>query len=65
MNTDNFAKILKISWERPHYTQEEIIPCVPLTKELDTLIAFCCSRRMVTSLQTLKETFADPSEALT
>jgi integrase/rubredoxin len=61
---DNFAKMLKISWERPRYTQEEIIPFIPLEKELDTLIAFCRSKRMVTYLQTLKETFADPSEAL-
>jgi hypothetical protein len=57
--------MLKISWERPHYAQEEIIPFVPLEKELDKLTAFCRSRRMATYLQTLKETFVDPSEALT
>jgi integrase len=61
---DNFAKMLKLQWERPQYTQEEIIPFIPLEKELDTLIAFCRSKRMATYLQTLKETYADPSEAL-
>jgi integrase/ribosomal protein L37AE/L43A len=61
---DNFAKMLKIQWERPHYTQEEIIPFIPLEKELDTLIAFGRSKRLSTYLQTLKETYADPSEAL-
>lgn len=61
---DNFAKMLKINWARPQYTQEEIIPFIPLEKELDTLIAFSRSKRMATYLQTLKETFADPSEAL-
>lgn len=33
-------------------------------KELDQLIAACKSKRMAAYLQTLKETFADPSEAL-
>jgi integrase/predicted RNA-binding Zn-ribbon protein involved in translation (DUF1610 family) len=61
---DNFTKMLKIPWERPHYTQEEIIPFIPLEKELDSLITFCRSKRMAAYLQTLKETFADPSEAL-
>jgi integrase len=61
---DNFVKMLKLQWERPRYTQEEIIPFIPLEKELDTLIAFCRSKRMATYLQTLKETYADPSEAL-
>jgi integrase len=59
-----FAKMLKIQWEKPHYTQEEIIPFIPYEKELDQLIAFCHSKRMATYLQCLKETFADPSEAL-
>jgi integrase len=61
---DNFAKMRKIQWERPRYTQEEIIPFIPLEKELDQLIASSRSKRMATYLQTLKETFADPSEAL-
>jgi len=61
---DNFVNMLKITWQRPSYIQEEIIPFIPLEKELETLIAFCRSKRMATYLQTLKETFADPSEAL-
>jgi len=61
---DNFAKMLKISWQIPHYSQEETLPFVPEEKEVDQLIAFCRSKRMTTFLQTLKETFADPSEAL-
>ena len=61
---DSFAKMLKIPWEPPHYTQEENTPFIPYTKELDQLISFCRSKKMATYLQCLKETFADPSEAL-
>jgi integrase len=59
-----FTKMLKISWEMPKYTQEENLPFIPEEKELDALIAFCRSKRMATYLQCLKETFADPGEAL-
>jgi integrase len=59
-----FAKMLKITWELPKYTQEEILPFVPDEKELDQLIASCRSKRMATYLQCLKETYADPGEAL-
>ncbi len=59
-----FAKMLKISWELPKYTQEENLPFIPEEKELDALIAFCRSKRMADYLQCLKETFADPGEAL-
>jgi integrase len=59
-----FATMLKIKWEPPKYTQEEILPFIPDEKELDQLIAFARSRRMATFLQCLKETWADPSEAL-
>jgi integrase len=59
-----FAKMLKISWELPKYTQEENLPFIPEEKELDALIAFCRSKRMAAYLQCLKETFADPGEAL-
>jgi integrase len=59
-----FATMLKISWKPPKYTQEEILPFIPDEKELDQLIAFCRSRRMATYLQCLKETWADPGEAL-
>jgi integrase len=61
---DAFTKMLKIEWSKPHYIQEEILPFIPEERELDQLIAACKSRRMATFLQTLKETFADPGEAL-
>jgi integrase len=59
-----FAKMLKISWDPPKYKQEETIPRIPDEKDLVMLIAGCRSRRMAAFLQTLKETFADPTEAL-
>ncbi len=58
------AKMLKIEWTPPKYTQEEILPFIPEGEELNVLIAACRSRRMAAYLQTLKETFADPGEAL-
>jgi integrase len=61
---DAFCKMQKLSWEKPKYTQEETLPFVPDETELDMLIAGCRSRRMSTFLQTLKETYADPGEAL-
>ena len=61
---DNFAKMLKIQWQIPRYSQEETLPFVPDEKEADQLISFCRSKRMAAFLQCLKETFADPSEAL-
>lgn len=61
---DSFAKMLKISWQPPKYSQEENLPFIPDEKELDQLIAACRSKRMAAYLQTLKETFADPGEAL-
>ncbi len=60
---DAFAKMQKISWAPPKYTQEEIIPFVPEETELDQLIVACKSKRNAAYLQTLKETFADPGEA--
>jgi integrase len=59
-----FAKMLKITWEPPKYTQEETLPFIPDETELDQLIASCRSKRMAAYLQCLKETFADPGEAL-
>ncbi|HEX9261569.1 MAG TPA: tyrosine-type recombinase/integrase [Candidatus Bathyarchaeia archaeon] len=59
-----FAKMLKITWQIPHYTQEENLPFIPDENELDQLIASCRSKRMAAFLQCLKETFADPGEAL-
>jgi transposase-like protein len=61
---DALCKMLNLKWEKPTYTQEEIIPWIPFETELDQLIASARSRRMAAYLQTLKETFADPSEAL-
>jgi len=61
---DIMAKILNIEWTKPKYVQEETLPFIPEEKELDQLIAACKSQRMAAYLQTLKETFADPSEAL-
>ena len=61
---DALAKMLGISWVMPTYRQEEHIFFLPEESELDTLISASRSRRMTTYLQTLKETFADPSEAL-
>ncbi len=61
---DNLARMLNINWQPPWYKQEDIIPFVPDESELDQLIAACRSYRMATYLQCLKETFADPGEAL-
>jgi integrase len=59
-----FAAMMKIEWSNPGYKQEEIEVYVPYESELDTLITSARSQRMAAYLQTLKETFADPSEAL-
>lgn len=40
------------------------LPFIPQESELDQLIAACRSKRMASFLQTLKDTFADPAEAL-
>lgn len=61
---ENFLKMEDLTWQRPRYKQEEVLPFVPDEKELDQLIAACKSRRMAAFVQTLKETFADPGEAL-
>ena len=61
---DIVTKLLKIEWTAPEYKQEETLPFIPDEKELDALIAGSRSRRMAAFLQTLKETFADPGEAL-
>jgi len=61
---DAMTKMLGITWTKPRYTQQETLPFIPSERELDQLIAGCRSRRMAAFLQTLKETFADPGEAL-
>jgi len=61
---DALAKMLKLSWTMPRYRQEECYPFIPESKEIDALILGTISKRMTAYLQTLKETMADPSEAL-
>ena len=61
---DALTKMLGIQWNMPKLRQEERLPWIPDEKELDTLIATCLSKQMTAFLQTLKETFADPGEAL-
>jgi integrase len=61
---DALTKMLKITWLMPIYRQEETLPFIPDEKELDALIYGAKSRRLAAYLQCLKETFADPSEAL-
>lgn len=56
--------ILHTTWTKPKYRRDEHLPFIPKETELDQLIAACRSKRMAAYLQTLKETFADPSEAL-
>jgi len=59
-----FTLMLKIPWTPPKYRQEEIIPFIPDESELDCLITAARSRKMAAYLQSLKETFGDPSEVL-
>ena len=60
-----FLKMQGMKWERPRgYKQDEVTPFIPEETELDQLIAAAHSRQMAAYLQTLKETFADPGEAL-
>jgi len=61
---DAMTEMLGITWKPPKYKSEESLPFIPEEEELDQLIAACKSRRMAAYLQTLKETFADPGEAL-
>jgi integrase len=61
---DALTKMLKLSWTPPRYRQEEAFPFIPDQKELEALILGSNSKRMTAYLQTLKETMADPSEAL-
>jgi integrase len=59
-----FATMLKIPWAPPKYHQEETIPFIPDESELDALITACRTKKMAAYLQTLKETYGDPSEVL-
>lgn len=58
------TKMLKISWNMPTYRQEEILPFIPTAKEIESLITGARSHRLTAYLQTLKETMADPGEAV-
>lgn len=61
---DALTKMLKLTWTMPRYRQEEAYPFIPDEKEIDALILGAGSKRVSVYLQTLKETMADPSEAL-
>lgn len=61
---DAFAKMLKLPWEIPKYTQEDHEPFVPDETELDALISSATSKLLGAYLQCLKETFGDPTEVL-
>jgi integrase len=61
---DALTKMLKIIWTMPTYKQEETLPFIPEQQEIDALIHGARSGRLTAYLQTLKETMADPSEAL-
>jgi integrase len=59
-----FCKMLKMTWDPPHYRQEETLPFVPDESELNALIYASRSKRMTAFLQVLKEIWVDPGEAL-
>jgi integrase len=61
---DALTKMLGLSWIMPTYKQEQYLFFLPEESELDALINATKSQRLRTYLQTLKETWADPSEAL-
>ncbi|MCW4025117.1 MAG: hypothetical protein NWF01_08805 [Candidatus Bathyarchaeota archaeon] len=62
-----FLTMNDMTWKRPRYKKEKsenAPPFIPETSELEQLIVAAQSKRMKAYLQTLKETFADPGEAL-
>ena len=61
---DSFCRMEEITWTKPKYKQQETILDIPDEKDLDALILSAQSKRMAAYLQTLKETYADPGEAL-
>lgn len=61
---DAFTKMEGLVWEMPTYRQEEYDFFLADETELDALINAARSPRMKAYLQILKETFADPTEAL-
>lgn len=48
---DAFAKMLKLQWQIPTYTQEDFEPFVPDETELDALINAAKSKLLATFLQ--------------
>jgi integrase len=58
------TKMLKLKWDPPKYRQEEAFPFIPDVKEIDALILGARGKLMTAYLRTLKESMADPSEAL-
>jgi len=61
---DALTKMLKLSWAMPTYRQEENLPFIPELAEIDALITSARTHRLAAYLQCLKETMADPSEAI-
>ena len=59
-----FTQMQRIDWIKPKYRVEQSLPFVAEERELDQLIAASRSKRTMTFLQCLKETFADPGEIL-
>jgi len=58
---ESFLEMIGLSWKKPRYKQEEIIPFIPIEEELDQLIAGC-GKTVGTFLQGLKDTGADSGE---
>lgn len=60
---DAFCTMEGLKWTKPKYKVQETLLSISDEKDLDALIS-CASKRMAAFLQCLKETFADPGEAL-
>jgi len=58
---ESFLKMEGLTWQRPHYKQEESYPFIPREPELNQLIA-TAGKKLGTFLQGLKDTGADPGE---
>ena len=61
---DLFAEMEGMEWVKPSYKGQETILIIADEKDLDCLISSSQSKRMTAFLQTLKETYVDPGEAL-
>lgn len=59
---DVFVRMQGLSWTKPKYKYSPKVPFVPITEEIDIMIAGCSSKRLRVFLQGLKETGADPGE---